>query len=145
MLRSAVEVLEGSPAQLELARALVDYGAALRRASHKVASRSPLRRGLELAASLGAKPLAQRAHDELRAAGGRRGAPRDKFGPGALTPAERRVAELAASGLSTPQLARRLHVSAKTVDWHLGHVYQKLGIGSRRQLQSSLAQKPRRV
>ena len=145
MLRSAVEVLEGSPAALELAHALVDFGAALRRGSHRVASRSPLRRGLELATSLGATPLAQRAHDELRAAGGRRGAPRDKFGPSALTPAERRVAELAASGLSTPQLARRLHLSAKTVDWHLGHVYQKLGISSRRELQSSLVPKARHV
>ena len=53
---------------------------------------------------------------------------------GGLTPAERRVAELAAAGLSNKQIAARLSVSAATVDTHLRGVYAKLGIRSRTQL-----------
>ncbi len=47
---------------------------------------------------------------------------------------ERRVAELAAEGLTSPAIARELFISAKTVDHHLSHVYAKLGIASRREL-----------
>jgi DNA-binding CsgD family transcriptional regulator len=50
-----------------------------------------------------------------------------------------RVAGLAAQGLTTAQIAKSLYLSPKTVDWHLGHVYQKLGVGSRRQLATALA------
>jgi len=135
----AVSVLEGSAAVLERAKALVDFGALLRRAGRSTASRGPLRSGGELAESLGAVPLAKRAREELSVAGGRRGPLRGRGGPGALTPGERRIADLAAQGLSSPQIAQALFLSARTVDWHLRHIYQKLGITSRRQLASSLA------
>jgi len=134
----AVSVLEGSAAALERAKALVDLGALLRRSGQSKASRDPLRAGGELAESLGAGPLAKRAREELSAAGGRRGSRRGRSGPGALTPGERRVADLAAQGLSSPEIAHALFLSVRTVDWHLRHVYQKLGIASRRQLASSL-------
>jgi len=135
----AVSVLEGSVAALERAKALVDFGALLRRSGQSKASRDPLRAGGELAESLGASPLAKRAREELSAAGGRRGPRRGRSGPGVLTPGERRVADLAARGLSSPEIAHALFLSVRTVDWHLRHVYQKLGIASRRQLAGSLA------
>jgi DNA-binding CsgD family transcriptional regulator len=57
-----------------------------------------------------------------------------------LTPSERRVAELAAQGLTTRQIAEALFVTPKTVEFHLRHVYQKLGVSSRDQLARVLGQ-----
>ena len=54
-------------------------------------------------------------------------------------PTEQRVAQLAADGLGTPDIARTLYVSPKTVEWHLDHVYRKLAIRSRRQLPGALS------
>jgi DNA-binding CsgD family transcriptional regulator len=51
-----------------------------------------------------------------------------------LTASERRVAELAAEGLSNPEIAQALYVTRKTVETHLGHVYRKLGISGRGRL-----------
>ena len=56
-----------------------------------------------------------------------------------LTPSERRIAELAAEGLSNPQIAQRLFVTVKTVEMHLSRCYRKLGIGSRSALPQALA------
>jgi DNA-binding CsgD family transcriptional regulator len=53
---------------------------------------------------------------------------------GALTPTERRVAELVAQGLQTKEVAARLFVSPKTVEGHLSHIYGKLGLASRTEL-----------
>ena len=78
----------------------------------------------------GARALAERARTELRAAGGRSSGP-EGSGVGALTASERRVAELAAEGLSNPEIAQALFVTRKTVETHLGHVYRKLGITGR--------------
>lgn len=125
MLHEAVAVLERSPAKLEHARALVEFGALLRREGQRIASREQLRRGFEPAHATGARPLANRAEHELHAAGGRRRPVRPSSGPAALTPTERRIAELAASGLSNPQIASTLYVTAKTIDWHLGNAYRK--------------------
>jgi DNA-binding CsgD family transcriptional regulator/tetratricopeptide (TPR) repeat protein len=138
LVAEAVTVLESSPSGLERARALIDFGALLRRSGRPVAARDPLRAGVVLAETLGATPLASQARLELSAAGGRRRAPRAVTGPAALTATERHVAELAAQGLTTPQIAQSLYISAKTVDWHLGHAYQKLNVASRRQLPAVL-------
>lgn len=138
LLTEAVSVLERSPAALERARALADLGAAERRAGHRTAAREPLRRALTLADELGAAPLATTIADELHAAGGRRRPSRHHAGPLALTATERRVAQLAAQGLGTPQIAHTLYVAPKTVEWHLGHIYQKLAIHSRHQLPGAL-------
>ena len=127
-------MLNRSPSALERARALVALGTLRRQSGRHAAAREPLRQGLELAEALGATPLAARARAALHAVGGRQRAPRRHT----LTPTERRIAELAARGLTTPQIARELYLSPKTVDWHLGHVYQKLGVSSRRQLDATL-------
>jgi DNA-binding CsgD family transcriptional regulator len=138
-LREAVEVLEGSPARLEHARALTDLGAALRRGNRRAEARGALTDGLDLAERCGARALAQRARTELRAAGGR---PRQPRGTGVqqLTASERRVAELAAEGRSNPEIAQALFVTRKTVETHLGHVYQKLDVSGRGQLGHALAE-----
>ncbi|MDP8907904.1 MAG: LuxR C-terminal-related transcriptional regulator, partial [Chloroflexota bacterium] len=137
LLTQAVAVLERSSARLEHARALVDLGAATRRQGRRKDAREPLRRGLELAQGCGATALIERAREELQALGDRsRRAAADSSD--ALTPRERHVAQLAADGLSNPQIAQMLYVSLKTVETHLGHVYQKLGIRSRAQLKTML-------
>jgi DNA-binding CsgD family transcriptional regulator len=136
-LGEAVAALERSPARLEHARALVDLGAALRRANRRAEARAPLEEGLALAERCGAAPLADRARTELRAAGGRASAA-EGAGAERLTASERRVAELAAEGLSNPEIAQALFVTRKTVETHLGHVYRKLGVGGRGELGRAL-------
>jgi DNA-binding CsgD family transcriptional regulator len=138
LLEESVKVLEGSGALLELARSHVELGSTLRRAGHRRAARPSLRRGLEIAGPAGAKLLAAQARTELRAAGARViGESAD--GPGVLTASERRVAELAAAGHANRDIAARLQVSIKGVEWHLSQSYRKLGISGRRQLAAALA------
>ncbi len=137
LLREAVEVLEDSPALLERARVLTELGAALRRGNRRADAREPLRRGLELAHTCGAKPLAERAHAELLATGAR---PRRLVltGLDSLTPSERRVAAMAADGMTNREIAQALFVTPRTVEVHLSNAYRKLGISSRSQLPHTL-------
>jgi DNA-binding CsgD family transcriptional regulator len=137
LLEEAAGVLAGSPARVEHAHALADLGAALRRANRRADARDPLRQALDLADACGAHPLAERARHELRAAGGR---PRRArlSGASALTASERRIAGMAADGLSNPEIAQALFVTKKTVEAHLGSAYRKLGINSRGQLGAAL-------
>jgi DNA-binding CsgD family transcriptional regulator len=137
-LREAVAVLKGSQAQLEQARALVDLGAALRRANQRGEAQPPLRQGLELAYRAGAAGLVRRAQEELAATGAR---PRRLVltGVDALTASERRVARMAAEGMSNKELAQALFVTVKAVEVHLSSVYRKLQISSRAQLAETLA------
>jgi DNA-binding CsgD family transcriptional regulator len=126
-LRESVELLRNSPARLELAYSLVELGGALRRAGRRTAARDPLREGLALAQRCGAVMLADAAHQELIVSGAR--PRRDQLaGPEALTPSERRVAELAAAGMQNREIAQALFVTTKTVGTHLAHIYQKLGL-----------------
>jgi DNA-binding CsgD family transcriptional regulator len=136
-LREAAEVLAASGARLEHARALVELGAALRRANQRAAAREPLRTGLDLAHRCGAARLAEQARAELLTAGAK---PRRAVLTGleALTASERRVAELAATGMSNPEIAQALFVTLSTVEGHLRHVYRKLSISSRGQLPDAL-------
>ncbi len=138
LLREAVEVLEGSEARLELATALVDLGAEVRRRNRKSGSREPLLRGMDLAHDCGAEALAERARTELRASGMR--VRRTALsGPESLTDSERRVAELAAQGRTNREIAGELFVTTKTVEVHLSNTYRKLGISGRRQLPQAMA------
>ncbi len=138
LLTEAVCTLETSGALLEYARASIDLGTVLREEGQCVAARTALRKGADLAFRYRAQPLAERAARELRAAGAR---PRRLAlaGSEALTPAERRVAVLAAEGKINATIAASLFVSEKTVEGHLSHVYQKLGIRSRLELREILA------
>ena len=137
-LHAAVEALGQSPARLWRARALVDLGAALRRANRRRDAREPLKAGLELADACAAGALAELARRELAATGARVPV-RDGAGIDELTPSELRIAELAAGGRSNPQIAQQLFITVKTVEMHLSRAYRKLGIGSRGQLAQALA------
>lgn len=133
LLRESTIILASSPARLEYAKALVDLGAALRRAGRRSESRQQLRFGVELAQICGATPLVERGWTELRASGARRHhvAP---SGLDALTPSERRVAELAAAGYTNRDIAQMLFITTNTVEVHLTRTYRKLGISGRASL-----------
>jgi DNA-binding CsgD family transcriptional regulator len=140
-LQAAVAALAPTPRRLEHARALVDLGAALRRANRRAEAREPLAAGMDLAQRCGATSLAARAREELVACGAR---PRRllRSGVDALTPSELRVAQLAAAGRSNREIAQTLFVTRKTVETHLGGVYRKLGVNAREQLGPKLQDPP---
>jgi DNA-binding CsgD family transcriptional regulator len=137
LLREAVDVLAASEARLQHVRGLVDLGAALRRANERTEARELLREGVDLARTVGAFGLAARANDEIAATGAR---PRKVIQTGldALTASERRVAQLAAEGMTNKEIAQALFVTIKTVEVHLSHAYRKLGISSRAELDKAL-------
>jgi DNA-binding CsgD family transcriptional regulator len=140
LLEQAVETLRHTDARLEHARALVDLGAALRRSRRASHARAPLREGMDLAHRCGAAPLTARAQDELAATGVRR-RPRTMLrGVEALTPSERRIAQLAATGRTNREIAQSLFITRKTVEMHLHNAYRKLDIDSRAGLPDALTQ-----
>ena len=131
LLREAVDVLEASEARLEKhARALVDLGAAVRRADRRSEAREHLRAALDLADRCGASGLAEDVRVELLATGAR---PRRRrlSGVESLTPSERRVAQLAAHCATTREIAQSLFVTTRTVEGHLTHAFRKLGVEAR--------------
>ncbi len=133
VLTESCAVLQKSASRLELARSQLELGAALRSSGQRAAARVPLRQALDLAARAGAEPLVHRIREELAAAGGR---PRraSLTGLDALTPTERRIAQLAAAERSNAQIAHDLYVTSKTVEWHLGNVFRKLQVSNRGEL-----------
>jgi DNA-binding CsgD family transcriptional regulator len=137
LLSDSVKTLEATSGRLELARSLTELGSALRRSGQRSSARPVLRRALDIASSCGAQVLAERARTELLATGSR---PRRTrlSGIESLTPAERRVAELAGHGRTNTEIAHALFVTTKTVEWHLANAFRKLGITSRRGLATAL-------
>jgi DNA-binding CsgD family transcriptional regulator len=137
LLREAVATLDGADAVLESARAIVDLGALLRRTNRRADARELLREGLDIAHHAGAALLADQAETELRATGAK---PRRArlTGVEALTASERRVAELAAQGLTNREIAQALFVTARTVEGHLTRTFQKLDLRSREDLAPTL-------
>ncbi|MEV5827670.1 AAA family ATPase [Spirillospora sp. NPDC052242] len=117
----------------EAARTALLFGERLRRAHRPAEARAHLRTAWETFEQAGARPWARRAQDELRAAGESGQAPPPAV-LDALTPQELRIAGLVADGLSSRQIAARLFLSPRTVEYHLYKIYPKLGIGSRTEL-----------
>jgi DNA-binding CsgD family transcriptional regulator len=116
------------------ARTLLALGRALRRAKGWGAARKALQAAVAAFERLGSPGWAAEARSELARVGARRPGP-----AGELTPAERRVAELAAEGRSNKEIARTLHVTVSTVEAHLSRAYAKLGARSRSQLAGRLS------
>jgi DNA-binding CsgD family transcriptional regulator len=138
LLARSAEIFKKSGLRLEHARSLVEQGAALRRDGRRTEARELLTRGADLADACGAAALTTEALQELRATGAR---PRRiaQTGINALTPSELRVARLAADGLTNRDIAQALFVTLRTVEVHLTHCYQKLGISARDQLPTALS------
>ena len=138
LMTEAAAALDRAGARVEHARALCGLGSALRHHGSLNRARETLKEALNAASSLGAEGIAEQARFELNAAGSR---PRCDAATGAasLTPAEQRVTELAADGLSNRQIAQELYVTKKTVEWHLGNAFRKLDVASRDDLAAALA------
>jgi ATP/maltotriose-dependent transcriptional regulator MalT len=137
LLERAIEIAERRGFVLEHARSLVALGAHHRRHGRRQVATELLEHGLERSVTCGALALEERARAELTAAG-LRPRRRSRTGGDELTPGERRVAELAAEGMSNRDIAQSLFLSLRTVETHLTHSYQKLGIDSRAQLAGTL-------
>ena len=125
----------------ETARTRLAYGARLRRARQRVRAREELREAIQLFDSLGPTPWADLAGAEL-AATGETARRRDPSTLDDLTPQELQIAVLLSEGRTTKQAAAALFLSPKTIEYHLRHVYRKLGIGSREELAAALSSRP---
>jgi DNA-binding CsgD family transcriptional regulator len=132
LYREATDRL-GRALRPELARAHLVYGEWLRREGRRLDAREQLRTAYEQFTAIGMEAFAERARMELLATGEkvrkRTVGTRDE-----LTAQERQIAELAGNGLSNPEIAAQLFLSARTVEWHLRKVFAKLGVSSRGQL-----------
>jgi DNA-binding CsgD family transcriptional regulator len=135
--REAVERLSRTRLRPELARAHLVYGEWLRREGRRIDAREQLRTALLMFTDIGMEGFAERARTELQATGEivRRHTVETRDD---LTAQERQIAELARDGLSNPEIGARLFLSPRTVEWHLRHVFVKLGIKSRRDLARAL-------
>jgi DNA-binding CsgD family transcriptional regulator len=135
--REAVERLARTRIHTELARAHLLYGEWLRREGRHPDAREHLHSAHEMFAAMGSEAWADRAVAELRGTGDtvRR---RTGLGTSHLTSHEGQVARLARDGLSNVEIGARLFLSPRTVEWHLGNVFTKLDITSRRDLARAL-------
>ena len=133
----ALALHERTPDVFETARTRLAFGARLRRARLRVRAREELGAALAAFEQLGAPSWADQAGAELEATGAtaRR---RDASTVDDLTPQELQIARLLAEGRTTREAAAAIFVSPKTVEYHLRHVYDKLGIRSRQELAAAL-------
>jgi DNA-binding CsgD family transcriptional regulator len=127
-----------TPDSFEAARTRLAYGERLRRSRNRVRAREQLRAAAEVFERLDARPWADRAYAELAATGETRRA-RDPSTLDELTPQELQISVLLTGGKTTREAAAALFLSPKTVEYHLRHVYQKLGLHSREELGRVLA------
>ena len=127
-LMASAEAHDQLRVPLEAARARLHLGALLRRTGQRGRARETLTLARDTFRRSGAAGLAARAEEELGRIGGRTASPT------ALTPAEAQVVELVVQGLRNTDVARRLHLSVKTVETHLRHAFQKTGVRSRTEL-----------
>jgi DNA-binding CsgD family transcriptional regulator len=133
LYREAIERLRRTRVRAELARAHLVYGEWLRRERRRLDAREQLRIANELFGEMGIEAFAERAARELRATGAT-ARKRRVEASGDLTPQEAQVAHLAREGLSNREIASRLFLSPRTVEYHLRKVFTKLQIKSRHEL-----------
>jgi DNA-binding CsgD family transcriptional regulator len=129
----AMRLFEQLGAVFELARTALAYGERLRRNGQRLRAREQLRRSLDEFDRLGAGGWSAKARSELRASGETIGR-RRTTGINELTPQELHVAHAVASGSTNREVAASLFLSPKTIEFHLGNIYSKLGIRSRTEL-----------
>jgi DNA-binding CsgD family transcriptional regulator len=141
LYREAIDRLGRTRVRVTLARAHLLYGEWLRRERRRTDARGQLRTAHQMFVTMGAEGFAERARRELLATGGT-ARKRVVETAGQLTAQEARAAELAREGLSNDEIGARLFISPRTVEYHLGHVFTKLGINSRMQLHRALPSNP---
>jgi DNA-binding CsgD family transcriptional regulator len=129
-LARSVELLQDTPMLLAQCRVLTAYGSVLTRGGKPERARPTLNRVLQQAQACGAGWYTEQALAEVRRAGGRS----DRIRSGELSPQEKTVARLARAGRTNREIGRELFLSVNTVETHLSHIYRKLGIGRRRDL-----------
>ncbi|WP_432043827.1 ATP-binding protein [Streptomyces cadmiisoli] len=137
LYQEAVEHLGHCRITVRLARARLLYGEWLRRRNRRQDSRAQLRSAHETFSRIGAEGFAERARRELLATG-ETVRPRSTGVSGELTGQETQIARLAADGHTNAEIGAQLFISPRTVEWHLGNVFAKLGVTSRRRLRSAL-------
>jgi DNA-binding CsgD family transcriptional regulator len=130
----AISLHGQTPDAFEAARTRLAFGQRLRRSRNKMLAREQLRTAVDDFDRLGARPWADRARAELAATGETHRRRDDAARIDDLTPQELQVALLLTSGRTTRETAAALFLSPKTVEYHLRHVYQRLGIHSREEL-----------
>lgn len=137
LLEAAVEPGPDLTGPYVRARALLALGALSRRRGQRRRAAAWLDEAIDLFQGLHARPSVVRARRELELCALRRGAQ----DPSVLTPAEEAVAGLAVAGNTNREIAQALTISVKTVETHLGRIFSKLGVRSRVELVSALAER----
>jgi len=141
LYREAIDRLGRTRVRGALARAHLLYGEWLRRETRRSDAREQLRKAHQMFTAMGAEGFAERARRELLATG-ETARKRSVETTNRLTAQETQIAELAREALSNAEIGARLFISPRTVEYHLGHVFTKLGINSRIQLHQALPDKP---
>jgi DNA-binding CsgD family transcriptional regulator len=141
LYRDAIERLRRTRVRTALARTHLVYGEWLRRERRRLDARDQLRTAHEMFTTMGAEAFAGRAALELRATG-ERARKRTVETREELTAQEAQIAKFARDGLSNPEIASRLFISPRTVEYHLRKVFAKLNISSRRELARALPSEP---
>ena len=136
--REAIERLGRTRMRPAVARAHLLYGEWLRRENRRRDARAELRTAHGLFTTMGIEAFAERSRRELLATGDtvRK---RTVEAVSELTAQEAHIARLAVDGHTNVEIGAQLFLSTRTVEWHLGKVYAKLGVGSRRELRQALA------
>ncbi len=136
LYREAIDRLSRTRLRVELARTRLLYGEWLRREGRRTDARAELRTAYEMFSAMGAGAFAERARRELVATGEtvRKRAAEART---ALTAQEAYIVRLARDGRTNREIGAQLFLSARTVEWHLGNVFTKLGISSRRELRQT--------
>jgi DNA-binding CsgD family transcriptional regulator len=136
--REAIERLGRTRMRPAVARAHLLYGEWLRRENRRRDARTELRTAHGLFTTMGIEAFAERARRELLATGDtvRK---RTVQTASELTAQEAHIARLAVGGRTNVEIGAQLFLSTRTVEWHLGKVYTKLGVGSRRELPQAMA------
>jgi DNA-binding CsgD family transcriptional regulator len=137
LYRESIDRLSRTQLRPELARAHLLYGEWLRRGGRRFDAREQLRTAHDMFVAIGMEAFAERARRELIATGEKMRKRSDQTHD-ELTPQEEQIARLARVGLSNPEIGAQLFISARTVEWHLGKVFTKLRISSRRELRAAL-------
>lgn len=135
--QEAIEYLDCTRMAIFLARARLSYGEWLRRRRRRIDARAQLRPAYAALAAMRANGFAERARRELLATG-EKVRRRTEPSTNELTPQEEQIAQLARERRTNLEIGAQLFLSARTVEWHLGKIFAKLEITSRRDLDAAL-------